>query len=63
LVKRYGYDTEFAIHALRLRIQGIEIMTSGHLTIPVPEPAGTMLRAVRGGERTLAEALELIQGT
>lgn len=60
LVAKYGYDTKFAMHALRLGLQGIEVMTTRRLTIPVPEPNRTILRSVRGGEVSFNEALKLI---
>jgi predicted nucleotidyltransferase len=63
LVERYGYDTKFAMHALRLGLQGIEVMTTGNLSIPVPEPNRRLLRSVRGGELPLTEALTLISET
>jgi len=50
LVEKYGYDTKFAMHALRLGYEGIEMMTSGRLTLPVAEPNLSTLRAVRSGQ-------------
>jgi len=46
----HGYDTKFAMHALRLGVQGIEFLTTGRITLPVPEPHLSHLRAVRRGE-------------
>lgn len=63
LVERYGYDTKFAMHALRLGYEGIELMEHGRLTLPVAEPALSMLRAVRQGELSLEQVLSLIDGT
>lgn len=63
LVARYGYDTKFAMHALRLGFEGIEMLETRKLTLPVAEPNLTTLRAVRTGQFTYAEALELIEGT
>jgi predicted nucleotidyltransferase len=60
LVEKYGYDTKFAMHALRLGFQGAELMTHGRLVLPVPEPDLTTLRAVRAGKINLADALHLI---
>jgi len=62
LVAKYGYDTKFAMHALRLGFEGIELMTHRRLTLPVAEPNLTTLRAVRSGRIDLAEALRLIDG-
>jgi predicted nucleotidyltransferase len=60
LVEKYGYDTKFAMHALRLGLQGIELMTQRRLTLPVAEPDLTTLRAVRSGKIGFADALHLI---
>jgi uncharacterized protein len=61
LVEKYGYDTKFAMHALRLGLQGIELMTHRRLTLPVAEPDLTTLRAVRSGQIGLADALQMIE--
>jgi len=57
LVADHGYDTKFAMHALRLGAQGIELLTTGRITLPVPDPAGAYLRAVRLGEVALHEVV------
>ena len=60
LVATHGYDTKYAMHALRLGLQGIELLTTGRITLPVPEPDRAYLRSVRRGERSLAEVLDAI---
>lgn len=57
LVAVHGYDTKFAMHALRLGIQGVELLTTGRITLPVPEPELTYLRSVRRGEVALDEVV------
>lgn len=54
----HGYDTKYAMHALRIGIQGIELLEHGRITLPVPEPARADLRAVRAGEVPLDGVLE-----
>jgi hypothetical protein len=49
------------MHALRLGYQGIEYLTEGTITLPVPEPQLSTLRGVRGGLLTFGEALAEIQ--
>jgi hypothetical protein len=61
LIEKYGYDTKFAMHALRLGFEGIELMTRRRLTLPVAEPDLTTLRAVRSGQIGLEDALQLIE--
>jgi len=61
LVEKYGYDTKFAMHALRLGLQGIEYLTQGRISLPVAEPDLSTLRAVRSGAVAFDEALALIR--
>ena len=60
LVAVHGYDTKYAMHALRLGLQGIELLSTGRITLPVPEPDRAYLRSIRRGERPLAEVLDAI---
>jgi hypothetical protein len=60
LVAVHGYDTKFAMHALRLGVQGVELLTTGRITLPIPEPSRTYLRSIRGGEVPLAEVIAAI---
>jgi uncharacterized protein len=60
LVAVHGYDTKYAMHALRLGLQGIELLTTGCITLPVPEPHRGYLRSIRRGERSLAEVLDAV---
>jgi len=62
LVAVHGYDTKYAMHALRLGLQGIEFRTSGRITLPVPEPHRGYLRAIRRGDVPLTEVLDAITG-
>jgi hypothetical protein len=63
LVAVHGYDTKYAMHALRLGLQGIELLTAGRITLPVPEPDREYLRSIRRGERPLAEVLDAVAET
>lgn len=58
LVERFGYDTKYAMHALRLGYQGIELMETGHITLPIPQDPGDFLRAVRRGEYSFRDVFE-----
>jgi predicted nucleotidyltransferase len=49
LVEKYGYDTKFASHALRLGYQGLEIAEHGRLTLPMPEPERQRVLQVKSG--------------
>lgn len=58
LVNVYGFDTKFAYHMVRLGLQGMEVLTTGRITLPMPEPDRTWLQELRRGEHTLQEALD-----
>lgn len=60
LVAEHGYDTKFAMHALRLGVQGVELLTTGRITLPVPEPSRAYLRSIRRGEVPLPEVVAAI---
>lgn len=57
LVDEFGYDCKFAMHALRLGVQGKEYLETGRITLPIPEPELTALREVRRGEWELPAVL------
>jgi RNA repair pathway DNA polymerase beta family protein len=50
-------NTKFAAHMVRLGLQGVELMRTGTITLPVPEPDLAWLRELRQGRRTKEEAL------
>ena len=60
LVTAHGYDTKHAMHALRLGLQGIELLTTGRITLPVPQPDLEYLRSIRRGEVPLAEVIDAV---
>jgi hypothetical protein len=57
---RYGYDTKYAMHALRLGYQGIELMTEGRIVLPVREPIRSRLLEVRYGNVALGDVVSWI---
>lgn len=57
LITRFGYDTKYAMHAMRLGLQGIQYMETGTISIPVSEPDRTYLRSIRKGEVPLATVI------
>ena len=48
------------MHALRLGYQGVELLTTGRITLPVPEPNRAYLRSIRRGEVELGEVIEAV---
>ena len=61
LEEAHGYDTKYAMHVLRLGHQGIELMETGRLTLPLPEPVRSDVMAVRNGELDRAEVVAEIE--
>lgn len=57
LVEAYGFNTKYAMHMLRLGYQGVELLSTGRLTMPIAEPLRSELRGLRTGGMPLQEAL------
>jgi uncharacterized protein len=57
LIDRLGYDTKFAMHLLRLGLQGVELAQTGRLLLPLQEPHRSKLLEVRQGVVSLEEVL------
>jgi predicted nucleotidyltransferase len=61
LIEAHGFDTKYAMHVLRLGAQGRELMETGRLTLPVPEPQRSTILAVRRGECDSGDVVELVE--
>jgi hypothetical protein len=57
LTEKYGFDVKFAAHMVRLGVQGVELLETGRITLPIPEPDRTYLRDLRQGRSSKDEAL------
>lgn len=57
LEAKHGYDTKYAMHILRLGFQGVELMSTGKLTLPMAEKDRVFTFAVRMGEIPMQDAL------
>ncbi|MCC7124353.1 MAG: nucleotidyltransferase domain-containing protein, partial [Acidobacteria bacterium] len=53
----YGFDTKYAMHMLRLGFQGVELLTTGRLNLPMTEPSRSFLLDVRRGKVSEQECL------
>jgi predicted nucleotidyltransferase len=62
LIEEFGYDTKYAMHALRLLYHGIEVMTNGEIELPIGKHRD-LLRAIRYGEVQYKDVLVLIAET
>lgn len=57
LEEMYGFDTKYAMHMLRLGFQGVELLTTGRLSLPMREPERSFLLDVRRGKVSEQECL------
>jgi predicted nucleotidyltransferase len=58
LSSEYGYDTKYAMHALRIAHQGQEMLSTGRITLPIESPERECLLQVRHGEIPLRGVLD-----
>lgn len=56
LIEKYGFDTKYAGHMIRLALQGIELMNTGNITLPMPEQDSKWIRELRQGGYSKQEA-------
>lgn len=59
LIEQFGFDPKFAMHMLRLGTQGIELLTTGGMEMPIPGANGDILRKVRRGDVLYEDILVL----
>lgn len=62
LVEKYGYDVKFAYHAVRLGIQGIELMRHGNIALPMSAPDREVLLNIRRGGYSYESISRMITG-
>lgn len=60
LVAKYGWDTKAGYHAMRIALQGRELMTLGRITFPMLPTSSQLLLDIRRGEYSKDECLALI---
>lgn len=60
LIEAHGFDSKFAMHALRLGYQGVEYLRTGRLTLPMTAGREHCMD-VRQGRRPLAEVVRAIE--
>lgn len=57
LTEQFGFDTKYAMHMCRLALQGVELMRTGRLELPIAEPDRSWLFDVRIGKIDQQEVL------
>lgn len=61
LIERYGFDTKYAAHVVRLGYQGIELMETGNLLLPMPTFEREMCVRIRTGGMPFDQVISLIE--
>lgn len=59
LVEKYGFDTKFAGHAIRLGLQGKELLRTGRISLPMPEDQRALVLKIRTGGYSLEQVLDM----
>ena len=59
LVEEHGFDTKYAGHIIRLGYQGIELLETGRLTLPMLLPQREIIQNIRRGKVSLNDVLTL----
>ncbi len=62
LIAQYGYDTKYAGHMIRLGVQGVELLETGRITLPMPVPWRSLIVDVRQGKHSRDEVLGIAAG-
>lgn len=60
LIEAHGYDTKYASHALRLGFQGLELASTGRLSLPLSGPDLDQCMEVKRGLVDFDEALHRV---
>lgn len=60
-IEKFGYSTKEAAHCIRILRMGIEYVTTGSMTVFLPEEIATLIKDIKLGKLTLKEVEELIE--
>lgn len=61
LVDKYGYDTKYAGHMIRLGYQGVEILKTGRLSMPMEDGPLAVVKQIRRGDWKQRDVLYLAE--
>jgi predicted nucleotidyltransferase len=61
LVAKYGYDTKYASHVVRLGLQGEELLLTGRLELPMPIGTRGYVIDIRNGKFSFEAVCKLIE--
>lgn len=58
LVAKYGFDVKYAGAIIRLGLQGLELMTTGHMSLPMQPEHSAEVRAIRTGQVSFNDVVD-----
>jgi len=58
MVEKYGYDVKYAMHVVRLYMEGVELLSDGELELPLKE--NKLLLNIRLGKYTKEDCMKLM---
>jgi len=61
-MKNEGIDWKALSHAVRVCVQGLELLETGHMTLPLPEPQLSLVRDIKLGQLPYSEVQDIIEG-
>jgi uncharacterized protein len=59
LIDKHGYDTKYASHVVRLGFQGVELLETGKLEMPMPENPRKAVLRIKEGKYSFDEVMQL----
>lgn len=59
LEEKFGYDTKYASHVVRLGFQGVELLETGKLEMPMPTESRQITLDVKRGLKSFNEVLQI----
>lgn len=59
LIQKFGFDTKFASHLIRLLDEGLQLLVEGTLTFPLPQ--NNLIRDIKLGKYSLDEVLKIAE--
>jgi uncharacterized protein len=62
LIEQFGWDTKYGAHMVRLGYQGVELLETGRITLPMPQAQRDLVKDIRRGRHTMQEALDMAAG-
>jgi uncharacterized protein len=61
LMEKYGFDTKYAGHMVRLGMQGVELIQTGRITLPMEPSQASIIMGIRTGTYSLDWCLRMAE--